>query len=369
MRCYATETMTCVGRYIGKALKLNGKVFHYAVYRDGLTEDLYVTAGWQDETETADITGYIKLGVGGSSQPFTAMDGWDTPVCRIPWDTNPDSIEIWEVNSWANMTNGMIETSAVDVYQSRFESLPSLSAAEVKLYADYTHPLTWTLTPGDDRIGWVTGVQYRYRSPGEEVFTTVPLYQNTRLSACQAVLGAEVLGKEVCLAIEYRTYPADWNGSDPEDFTTLNRYVTPVQQVDRLGSVPLGPGVPAVSLLLDGGKVTVSWQAVEDPLYPGVSWTLERAAVGADGVLSGYSVLYTGTSARFRDSLPAGLTAVQYRVRTVSADGAVSPWAETALLPVAQSNVYVGTGGRWLRAAAVRVGSHAASPLFVTGGK
>ena len=28
MRCYATETMTCVGRYIGKALKLNGKVIY-----------------------------------------------------------------------------------------------------------------------------------------------------------------------------------------------------------------------------------------------------------------------------------------------------------------------------------------------------
>ena len=368
MRCYATETLTCVGRYSGSALRLDGKVFHYAAYRDGETEDLYITVGWADAEETADIASSLQLQLDSGNLPFTAMDGWETPVCRIPWSTDPTRVFVGVKNSWVTLTNGGIETESTRVYQRRFTDLPVFSMTAV-LYAGYTHSLTWDLEPGEDRIGWVTGLELRHRMPGETGFTEETLYADTKLTAARVTLGEEMFGREVTLAAEYRTYGADWDGRDAEDFVTLNRFVLPMQLVTRSASVPLAPASAETTLPLDGGRITVRWPAVEDPVNTIVSYTLEREVQDRDGVLSGYVCLYSGASVQFRDTLPGGLAAVRYRVCAVNAAGNASPWTETGLLPIASSNLYVGTGGRWVRAAAVQVGGRSASPMVMVGGR
>lgn len=367
MRCYATETMTCAGRYFGNALKMDGKIFHYAAYRDGLTDDLYINVGWADETETADITQYAEVYLDSGALELEYLDGWDTPVCRISWETDPDRVFVRRKSAWVTMTNGTLETDSVRVYQSRFETLPVFSMEAPTLYAGYSHHLTWELTAGEDRNGWVTGMELRHRTPGEEAFTVQTLCSDAQLSYYTVVTDGAVLGQEVCLAVEYRTYAADWDGDDTEDFITLNRYVTPVQLVNRDGSLPLAPEALETTLLIDGGKAAVSWTAVEDPLYGTPVYVLERCGTDAEENTTGFVQLYIGESTRFRDSLPAGLTAVQYRVRVENTDGSISPWTETGTLEVAQSNIYVGLNGKWIRAAAVQAGSRTASPLAVIG--
>lgn len=364
MRCYATEKLTCVGRYTGIALRLDGKSFHYAAYRDGMTEDLYITVGWADEAETADIRSYVTLQLDSGTVPFDIMEGWDTPVCRIPWDTEEDRVFIAKKGSWFTMTSGAIETDVIRVYQRRFESLP-VFAMEPVLYAGYTHTLTWELTPGDGRTGWVTGVNLRQRKPDDTDFTEQTLAENRRMTSCRVTLGEEVLGSDVCLVMEYRTFPADWDGSDTEDFVTLNRYVTPVQRVSRNAAIPLAPAQIGTTLLIDGGKVTVSWTAVNDPVNTIEAYRLERAGKEKDGSLSGYSILYSGASDRFRDTLPEGLEGVRYRVCAVNTAGTASPWTDSGFLEVAKSNIYVGVNGKWIRAAAVQIGSRKASPMAV----
>ncbi|MBR4959556.1 MAG: hypothetical protein IKY52_01525 [Clostridia bacterium] len=368
MRCYATETMTCVGRYFGLALRLDGKAFHYAAYRDGLTEDLYITVGWADPAETGDLAQYLQLQLDSGTVPFTAMEGWDTPVCRIPWDTDPDRIFAARKNGWVTLTNGGIETESIRIYQRRFSVLPVFSM-EAVLYAGYTHNLWWTLVPGEDRVGWVTGLQLCHRLPGTDAFTEETVYADAKLTEARLTLGEEMLGREVSLTAEYRTYAADWDGQDPEDFVTLNRYALPAQLVERSASVPLAPAEVQTTLPLDGGRITVSWPVAEDPVNTIASYTLEREVQGQDGGLSGYVRLYSGASLQFRDTLPKGLAAVRYRVCSINDAGTASPWRETGLLTIARSNIYVGTGGRWIRAAAVQVGGRSASPMVSVGGK
>ena len=254
------------------------------------------------------------------------------------------------------------------MYQKRFADLPVFSMDTV-LYAGYTHSLTWTLVPGGDRSGWVTGLELRHRLTGESGFTAETLYADTKLTGARVTLGEEMLGREVTLAAEYRTYAADWDGRDAEDFITLNRFVLPVQRVERSASVPLAPAAAETTLPLDGGRITIRWTAVEDPVNTIAAYTLEREVQGQDGVLSGYVCLYSGASLQFRDTLPTGLAAVRYRVCAVNDAGRASPWMETGLLSIARSNIYVGTGGRWIRAAAVQVGGRSASPMLTVGGK
>ncbi|MBQ8640655.1 MAG: hypothetical protein IJ480_00425 [Clostridia bacterium] len=362
MRCYATETMTCVSRYTGTVMKLNEHSFHYAVYRDGLSDDLYVTVGWADPERTEDITACLELNLAETRMSFGTLEGWDDPVCRISCSAADGKVYLekkWEPDV---MTNGALVTDGVWIRFDQYTVLPEITL-EAVLYANHTGTLTWSLHPGDDRNGWGTAMELRQREPGETEYRTTVLFADELRSSCRLTTGQDLLGMEACLMLEYRTFAADWDGETLEDFVTLNRVLTPLQTVERDAAIPLAPDGIETTLLLDGGKVTVSWPVPQDPVNTIVSCILERASAAEDSPASDFIRLYEGSSGQFRDTLPEGLDTVRYRVCSVNAAGTRSPWTDSGTLQIVKSNVYTAIGGRWIRAAAVWIGGKKASPM------
>lgn len=370
MRCYANETLTCVDRYTDKYLQISGISFQYAVYRDGLGDLLYVTVNWYNEATTNRMPeDMLQCRVGSQKYDFARMDGWEDPVCVLPYSTD-------ETNDISGMyafvpkeSQGVLrynfeEYSELALYPGKYDTLPSFVLPQIPLYGNHRHSLKWTLTTGDDRQGWVSALELRYRDPGADTYVSEAVFTDAFHTYCYMQTDGDIIGKEVCLMLEYRTYDPDWNGNNKEDFTTLNRMVSPWQTVQRDGSIPLPPESISTSMLLAGGKVTVQWSAVQDPLHTISAYRLERAVVNTDGVSGSFVQLYKGTSAQFRDTLPGNTDKVLYRVCSVNRTGTESPWTETGTLEAAQSNLYVSRSGTWVHAAGVWIGEKRASPML-----
>ncbi len=373
LKNYATETVTCVNRYAGDYCRVGGYRFHYAVYRIPGKDEVYVTANWVDNSTTRSIRDLIWIHVGEYFYYLLPQDGWDDPVAIIPLTADMPILTICSRMAAYDLyyppTNHQPIPLSIDVPAV----LPS-AAISSPLYANYSHPLTWTIQPGDNRIGWGTGVSLVTRTlenPDtveieETDFVETAVFANTKKTEYTMVTDGTLLGKEAYLALEYRTYAPDWDGVDIEQFVTLNRTFTPVQLVTRDAAIPLSPAALTTSVPLEGGRLTVRWQPPEDLLCEIVGYILERETVSG-GISSGFVQLYRGSSLLFRDTLPEKTDGIRYRVSAVNALGNLSVWADTGLLAVAKSNLYVGFGGTWRPVGAVWVGNTKASPMAVVG--
>jgi len=368
MRCYANETMTCVDRYTGKYLQINGDPFQYAIYRNGTEDRLYLTVHWlQESTETA-VRDVLQCRAGGELYDFTDMAGWEDPVCVLPYLTDEsDSGAVLYAfvpkGGYGVLYYNFVDYSIFPLYPGNYLTLPKISVSDVVMAGNYTQTVRWSLTPGDDRSGWAVHMELRYREPGEDSWETETLFTDTMENSWRMTTGSTIVGKEAYLLLEYRTYRADWGGYNLEDFVTLNRTVTPWKRVERDAAIPLAPGNIGVSMLLAGGRVTVQWSGVKDPLNAIAAYRLERACAGINETPSRFVQLYNGTSTQFRDTLPGDAGTVIYRICTVNRAGTPSPWTETGIREIAQSNLYVSRGGTWIRAAGVWIGNRRASPM------
>ena len=282
MRCYANETMTCVDRYTGKYLQINGDPFQYAIYRNGTEDRLYLTVHWLQESTKTAVRDVLQCRAGGELYDFTDMAGWEDPVCVLPYLTDEsDSGAVLYAfvpkGGYGVLYYNFVDYSIFPLYPGNYLTLPKISVSDVVMAGNYTQTVRWTLTPGDDRSGWAVHMELRYREPGEDSWETETLFTDTMENSWRMTTGSTIVGKEACLLLEYRTYRADWGGYNLDDFVTLNRTVTPWKLVERDAAIPLAPGNIGVSMLLAGGRVTVQWSAVKDPLNAIAAYRLERA--------------------------------------------------------------------------------------------
>ena len=365
MRCYANETMTCVDRYTDKYLQINGIAFQYAIYRDGLGDRLYLTVSWVQDTDTL-FQDVLQCRAGTGVYDFTEMEGWEDPVCVMPYLTDSKETALYALlpkNGQGTLRYNLEECEELALYPGVYTTLPQIDVENMIMAANYTHTLRWTLTAGDDRRGWVVNLDLLYREPGADTYSTTAIFTDSFHIYCRLTTPADILGKEACFMLEYRTYGDDWDDNNKESFVTLNRIVTPWTPVERDALIPLQPGEIDVSMLLAGGRVTVQWSAVTDPLNTISAYRLERALAGTDEVPVNFVQLYKGTSTQFRDTLPSYAGTVIYRVCAVNRAETESPFTETGTLDVAQSNLYVSRGGTWVRAAGIWIGEKRASPM------
>lgn len=363
MRDYASTTMTCVGQYLGNLLELGERAFQFALYRDGVGEQLYITVGWYPGTTgQGDLTMLLQCTVNGSTYSFTQKDGWDDPVCVVPylWDEkDTTTYALVPASTQIYMFYNGNRRMEYQLLPHAYTTMPTLTMTNLPtLYGNYNHTVRWTLIVGEERSGWVTAMSMRVRTPGTTEETETELFSDSLHVYYNVCTDSTIVGKEACLVLEYRTYDTTWSGHDIDDFLTRNRYVTPWQTVARDASVPLASEGVATSLLLAGGKVTVRWEAVVDPLNKIASYTLERSVNGGS-----YTSLYSGTSTQFRDTLPNAAKTVIYRVCAINSYSMASPWTDSGTLAVAQSNLYVAKDGKWVRAAGVWIGEKRASPM------
>lgn len=358
MQDYSSTTMTCVERYTGNRLKLSGTAFQYAIYRNGVDEQLTIVANWvAGTTAPGEIPKLLSCVWNGTTYSFTTRSGWEDPVCVVPYTGENISYALTPAGGATMLYNG----SRVTEYQltpNVYTTPPAMTVTVPTLYGSHSQTIRWTLTAGDERKGWVVTMSMRSREVGSTTESETELFTNSLHVYYILQTDSTIVGKEVCLVLEYRTYAQDWNGSDQDAFVTCNRYVTPWQYVSRDAAIPLSPEGLTTSLLLAGGKVTVSWQAVVDPLNTISSYRLERSVNGGS-----YTSLYSGTSTQFRDTLPTSAQNVVYRVCAVNNKSVASPWTDSGTLAVAQSNLYVAKGGKWVRAAGVWIGEKRASPM------
>ena len=360
MTNYATTTMTCVDRYRDNTLKIKAKPFQYAVYRDGLSDSLYVTVNWHPDTSTSYVLeNILKCTCNGTTYRFARTAGWADPVCVIPYipESQSPSYTLAPISSSDALYYNNGNRTSLSFSPGNYTTLPVLQPPVVTLYANHKQRLNWTLTPGDSRRGWVTSLEVRYRDPGAENWNTILDFADSQRNYRDLETDERISGKEVCLALEYRTYLSNWGG-ELEDFVTLNWLVTPWQKNVRDAKVPLEPESISVSMLLAGGNVTVNWPAVSDPMNTISKYVLERSVNGGT-----YTQIYNGSAVLYQDTLPDNAETVVYRVCSVNASGVQSAWTKTGVLEVAQSNLYVGRGGKWVRAAGVWIGDMRASPM------
>lgn len=368
MQDYSSTTMTCVEQYNGTKLKLDGTSIQYAVYRNGTGEQLYVTANWYPgSTAPGALSDMLTCVWNGTTYSFTTMTGWADPVCVLPYavvqgdETVSGSVTAQYALVPVGRTSMSYGGSMLQEYRltpGEYDTLPCITVTTPTLYGNYSHTIRWTLTAGDGRNGWVIAMSLRCREPGSTAETEKELFSNSLHIYYNLQTDSTIVGKEVCLVLEYRTYAATWDGYDTDAYVTHNRYVTPWQFVTRDAAVPLAPEGLTNSLLLAGGKVTVRWNTVVDPLNTISSYRLERSVNGGD-----YTSLYSGTSTQFWDTLPMTAKSVAYRVCAVNNKSVASPWTGSDTLPVGQSNLYLAKDGKWVRAAGVWVGDKRASPM------
>lgn len=369
MRDYASTTMTCVGQYLGNTLKVGGTAFQFALYRNGVGEQLYIVVGWYPGTTgQGDLTTLLQCTVNGTTYAFTTREGWDDPVCVVPYlleESDTATYALVPANSRINMTYNGNKKTEYRLSPGAYTTMPTLTLTGMPtLYGNYNHTVRWNLTAADDCNGWVVGMTMRVRESGGQTVTETALFSDKTYVYYTLQTDGTIVGKEVCLVLEYRSFPRDWNGYDQGAFVTRNRYTTPWQTVSRDAAIPLAPTGLTTSLLLAGGRVLVRWNGVTDPLNTISGYRLERCINGGS-----YKSLYSGTSTQFRDTLPNSAKSVVYRVCAVNNRSAVSPWTDSGTLAVAQSNLYVAKDGKWVRAAGVWIGDKRASPMVQVGGK
>ena len=367
MRCFATQTLTCIDRYAERYLMINGDAFQYAIYRDGLGDKLYLTVHWRSALVHTDFRDELQCQAGTETYAFEMLAGWEDPVCVLPVLTDENG-QITGPYNLVPKKNAVLYYDRVSrkyytTSPKTYRTLPTMHMTEPVMAANYQQTFRWTLHPGDNRSGWAYNMELRYRNPGAGTYESVALFTDTKKVTCTLDMDIGYLGKEVCFVLEYRTYGEDWPGFDSEDFTTLNRLITPWKLVERNAAIPLPPQSIGVSMLLAGGRVTVQWSAVSDPLNAITAYRLERAVAGPDGTPVSFVQLYTGRSTQFRDTLPGDAGTVRYRVCAVNRAGTASPWTETGIREIAQSNLYVCRNGTWVRAAGVWIGQKRASPM------
>ena len=369
MRCYANETMTCVEQYTGEYLLYNGIPFQYAIYRNGLQDKLYLVVQWMQESSSNPVLQEVlQCLVGTERYDFAVVSGWEDPVCVLPYQTDETGALAAVYALIPRNYKGVLYYNYVQYREFRlspgtYATLPRLTMQNVVMAGNYTQTVRWSMTPGDNRQGWAVHMELRYREPGADSYNAIPVFTSTFYNFYQMTTPAVIVGKEACLMVEYRTYAEDWGGYNKDDFATLNRTVTPWQTANLDASVPLAPGGIAVSMLLAGGRVTVQWSGVTDPLNTISAYRLERAVAGAKETPQQFVQLYSGKSTQFRDTLPADAGTVVYRVCAVNRAGTDSPFTDTGIREVAQSNLYVSRGGTWVRAAGVWIGEKRASPM------
>ncbi len=362
---YATDTMTCLDRYLGDYCRIDSHVFHWALYRDGLSNDLYLTANWRDSVNYS-IKEAVVVIVDGVYYVLGSLSGWADPVLKIAMTGNvPPYISLYRRMAADDLYYNGTKNEPIALSVGQYAVLPQAAFSQT-LYAGYSHTLTWTITAGEGRTGWATGAELRYRSPGSGGFTTVPLFANEKKASCTLTTEVSLLGKEACVMLEYRTFAPGWNGTDLEAFVTLNRYVTPLQLVDTDASKPLPPAAITTSIPLAGGNVAVRWPGAVDALYEIPSYVVECARQ-VDGVDGGFRQLYRGAALACRDTLPEKIDAVRYRVCSVERGGMCSDWTDTGWIQVEKSNLYVGYGGGWRPVSAIWIGQKKASPMAVLG--
>jgi len=359
MRCYANETMTCVGRHTGENVTINGNVFHFAMYRNGSGNQLYLTLHWPDDAAAGVFQDILQCTVGDVTYSFMTLNGWEDPVCVIPYLTDGTRYALIPKGKSNRLADGYFTITEYVFEPGQYTTLPTLALGTVNLIGNYTQKVTWTLTKGDGRMGWVVSMELRYRDPGADTYTAEVKFSDSFRTYYNLKTDSTIVGKEACLVLEYRTYDSEWDGDDNEAFTTLNRMTTPWQLVERDAKVPLPPTSIGVSMLLAGGWVTVQWSAVTDTLCTVAGYWLERAVNGSGT----FTRLYSGASTQYRDTLPADAETVEYRVCSVSAAGKSSAWYSTGRQAVAQSNLYVCSSGTWMRASGVWIGEKRASPM------
>ncbi len=366
MQNYATETRTCIEREVGSACRLNNTVFQYAVYREG--NALYIVVNWRDSAVTKSIKSVLWVRIGEYFYYLVDKEGWDDPVLELPLTADMGAIYLTHRQSTDELYYQNTKRESILLHTGTHTVLPQVSFSPV-ISANHTHTFTWDITPGEDRVGRGTGAIFQYRIPAEpeNPFTAVPVFAETMRSDCTLTTDGTVMGAEVRMVLEYRTYGPDWDGVDIEDFVTLNRYTTPVQLVARDAAIPLAPATVTASMPLAEGRLTVRWQPATDPLSVDAVYVLERSLV-TGGAETGFVQLYRGSSLSFRDTLPVGIDGVRYRVRTVNVLGNDSLWTDTGVLAVVKSNLYVGMGGDWRRVSALWIGGKKASPLAKLGG-
>lgn len=158
-------------------------------------------------------------------------------------------------------------------------------------------------------------------------------------------------GTEVWFRMLYACYvPAD--ESDHDAYLGLVEIDTERAVVTAAGS-PYCPREVRVANAAAGANARVSWVLPPDTTVPISGIELERSVDGG-----AYTAVTSGLVTSYVDRLPASMTDVTYRVRSVSASagGTTSPWVTASPAAEEASNVRVRIGGAWKTVAGIWVG-------------
>ncbi|MEO1007262.1 MAG: hypothetical protein AAFX79_01715 [Planctomycetota bacterium] len=108
---------------------------------------------------------------------------------------------------------------------------------------------------------------------------------------------------------------------------------------------PVQPGDLSTRLLTDG-SIELKFKAATGG---GATFTVERQTIAGDGTISGFAYAGQADDKTFVDNaIPAGLSTINYRVRTRLTNGEVSEWSQPAAVRFGST----GSGGGPLSIAA-----------------
>jgi len=362
---YASETLTCLAYSGDTAYAVDGKKFEYCLYKNETTGEHILLVDYAT-TSSGSIGSKLCVDA-GQDYDITTLDGFSHTGCVFPASMSQSSVTI-KKDSAMSLTSGASPISNIRITIYRYDTPPVLLLEDPAFLGSYDNPITWTLLPGDDRVGGVTAMTVYYRTSETNDWIEAAQFTDT-LKTEWSYRPKTTLGYQYYITAEYRTFASGWDGVTISDFRTLNRKSTGICTVTRKATTPETPNWLITGILTDGGKVNVRWEEVIDPLYPIASYTLERAVGTADATPDTFVTLYSGESTEFRDQLPVNIQSVVYRVCCYNSLGNVSAWYTTSPMPVVRSNVYVGQDGAWVRAAKLYVGSHPASARIYVDGK
>lgn len=337
---------------------INNNCFGYGIFRNGTY--LYVITQYEDTT-LGEPGACLTCTYNDNMYSFQPLDGWTTLVCRIPYAAEADTQIVFQPTSGNELRRGFYTVKQLEAVFLSCVTPPTF-ALTTTLYEGYDNVLKWKITPGDGRVGYAYTVFLYLRKPGEADFTQTVVTDKQLITAASVAVGDVPLGTEWYLFIEYRTFDRETWDYQYYNYTTFTQVTTPVQVVSRNATIPLAPTSLTTGTLHAGGKTTVSWSKVQDPLVNVSTYTLQRSLNGTD-----FIALYRGTSQQYPDNIPAGTKQVWYRVCANSSAGVSSPWLTVGPFEVIVSNLYVGTASGIRQVSAIRVGTENASPLVYIG--
>lgn len=354
MNNYATTTMTCVDRYMNNGLKIKAKAFQYAVYRDGLSDSLYVTVNWHPDTSTTYVLeDILKCTCNGTTYRFARTAGWADPVCVIPYipESQSPSYTLAPISSSDALYYNNGNRTAYSFSPGNYTTLPSIVLPNyyVKAHDNYTY--RWTLTPGDSRKGWVTAMEIQYRNPGIENWDTISVFAGEPYAYWDLTTDGTIAGKESRIALEYRTYPSNWGG-EMEDFATLNWIISPSSIDGEPTSFP-ALGEVISTKIRTGLTNIISWEPFRSDTWTLISYKLEKASSSFSAMPTAFTEIYNGTNTQYIDTTSMQEKRVQYRLcatATLGGSSYTGSYVYSQVYEQPQPGVYVRFDNAWYRA-------------------